>query len=243
MILMNQAMMGAAGPKAQGGHAAAWWLADGAIASSECAAAFDPRSAASLSDSYVNLITPGTLDMSTANHAEPTLDAGGWLFDGANNQGLTLNRSQDDEVSVVIRYEAILPSITHAMYVFGRHNKYHGRYFSFNAAYYHPSYGWEGTRVSIGPSVRTVVDAWTQSATFVMTNSPSMNATAVYVDGHTETSTYVGGSALFYVGHVNGHDIPTHQVGLNGHISHLAVYDVALTEAQALALISTVEGL
>ena len=242
MILMANAMMGAAGYQS---HASGsdWWLADGVIDAADCIAAFDPRSAATLTDSYVNLITPGTLDMLTTDLAEPSLDANGWFFDATLDQGLTFARAMSDEVSVVFRYSAIFPPINDAMYVFGRRNGFHNRFFYYDAAYQHTTYGWVGTEFGLGGNRRIFSGDFTQSATVVMTSSPSTDTTAGYALGLKETSNSRSDSPFFYVGHVNGRNMTTDQRGLNGHISHFAAYGVALTEAQALALTSVVDAL
>jgi hypothetical protein len=53
-----------------------WWLAGGAPAP---VAVFQPKGAASLAASYINLVNPGTYD-ATAPVTAPTLDATGWVF-------------------------------------------------------------------------------------------------------------------------------------------------------------------
>ncbi len=57
--------------------AADWWLVTGKT----CVAAFQPKGAASLAASYVNLANPGTYDV--APGVAPTLAAGGWLGNGS----------------------------------------------------------------------------------------------------------------------------------------------------------------
>lgn len=56
---------------------ASWWLAGGA---SGCVAAYQPKGAASLAASYVNLANPGTYD--AAPGVAPTLSSG-WVFNGS----------------------------------------------------------------------------------------------------------------------------------------------------------------
>lgn len=57
-----------------------WWLAGGA---SGCLVAYQPKGAASLAASYVNLANPGTLD--AVEGVAPTFDAGtGWTFNGTD---------------------------------------------------------------------------------------------------------------------------------------------------------------
>lgn len=53
-----------------------WWE----VAGQTCVAAYQPKGAASLAASYVNLANPGTYN--AAPGTAPTLGAGGWVFDG-----------------------------------------------------------------------------------------------------------------------------------------------------------------
>ena len=74
--------------------AASWWLAGGAPAP---VAAYQPKGAASLATSYVNLVNPGTYD--AAPGTAPTLDANGWVFNGTDqylSTGVTLSRNPAD---------------------------------------------------------------------------------------------------------------------------------------------------
>lgn len=72
----------------RGGAAAPWWLAGG-VSAANCVAAYQPKGAASLAASYVNLANPGTYDAS-APVAAPTFDtATGWTFNGSTQHLLT----------------------------------------------------------------------------------------------------------------------------------------------------------
>lgn len=63
--------------------AAGWWV----VAGKTCVAAYQPKGAASLAASYVNLANPGTYD--AAPGTAPTFNAAtGWTFDGASSQYL-----------------------------------------------------------------------------------------------------------------------------------------------------------
>jgi hypothetical protein len=66
-----------------GGAAAIPWYLTGGIAAVNCIAVYQPKGAASLAASYINLITPGTLD--AALGVAPTFNtATGWTFDGTS---------------------------------------------------------------------------------------------------------------------------------------------------------------
>jgi hypothetical protein len=74
-----------------------WWTRVGVAP----IAAYQPKGAASLAASLVNLWTPGTYDITSA--ALPTLGAGGWVFNGSTqygNAGIAVSGIK----TVVIRY-------------------------------------------------------------------------------------------------------------------------------------------
>ena len=60
-------------------HTRQWWLAGG-IHPSQVVAAYQPKGAASLAASYVNLANPGTNDAQVG--VAPGLDSSGWVFTG-----------------------------------------------------------------------------------------------------------------------------------------------------------------
>lgn len=60
--------------------ATSWWLSGG-VSSANAIAVYQPKGAASLAASYINLANPGTYD--AAPGVAPTLDADGWVFNGS----------------------------------------------------------------------------------------------------------------------------------------------------------------
>lgn len=80
-----------------------WWL-QGGVPAANCIAAYQPKGAASLAASYVNLANPGTYD--AAPGVAPTFDAAtGWTFNGTTqylDTGVALANTQTR--SVIIRY-------------------------------------------------------------------------------------------------------------------------------------------
>jgi len=82
-----------------GQGAANWWEAGGA---SGCVAAYQPKGAASLADSYINLANPGTYD--AALGVAPTWNtATGWTFDGST-QYLTTGITANANWSMILRF-------------------------------------------------------------------------------------------------------------------------------------------
>jgi len=56
-----------------------WWLSGG-IAAANCVAAYQPKGAASLEASYVNLANPGTYNLTFNGNLEQTLELRGELW-------------------------------------------------------------------------------------------------------------------------------------------------------------------
>jgi len=84
--------------------AGAWWNLFGAIPNANVVAAYQPKDAANLAASYVNLVTPGTYD--AAPGTAPTWDAtSGWIFNGST-QYLTTGITPviDQSYSAIVRF-------------------------------------------------------------------------------------------------------------------------------------------
>lgn len=95
--------MGLGGRKAVG-EVVPWYLSGG-IASANCIIAYQPKGAANLAASYINLITPGTNDAAEGT-AAPTWDAtSGWIFTGASSQYLIAGSAAPLKTwSVLVRF-------------------------------------------------------------------------------------------------------------------------------------------
>ena len=93
-----------AGPSRFLGGGAKWWQVPGAT----CIAAYQPKGAADLAASYVNLANPGTYN--AAPGVAPTLGANGWVFNGSTQyllSGVLINGSTH---SVVARFSGATTS-------------------------------------------------------------------------------------------------------------------------------------
>lgn len=79
-----------------------WWLAAGITPE----IAYQPKGAASLEDSYVNLANPGTYNAVVG--VAPTLSADGWVFGGTSYlvNGLNLTSNSPKQLTVIIKYRA-----------------------------------------------------------------------------------------------------------------------------------------
>ncbi len=78
-----------------------WYLAGG-IDSANCIAAYQPKGAASLANSYVNQNNPATHTL-TATTA-PTLDADGWVFDGTQYLISDITPATNQTWSAIVRF-------------------------------------------------------------------------------------------------------------------------------------------
>jgi hypothetical protein len=82
-IRMRGILNNGIGLMGSGGAVADWWL----VAGKTCVAAYQPKGAASLANSYINLANPGTGN--AAPGTPPTLDADGWVLNGIDQYLLT----------------------------------------------------------------------------------------------------------------------------------------------------------
>lgn len=99
---MPYPMAAARGRSTGAAAAGGWWE----VAGQTCVAAYQPKGAASLAASYVNLANPGTYD--AAPGTAPTFDAStGWTFNGTNQFLKTGIVSADVEWTVLIRFSDV----------------------------------------------------------------------------------------------------------------------------------------
>jgi hypothetical protein len=92
------------------GGAVSWWLSGG-IAAANCVAAYQPKGAADLAGSYINLANPGTYN--AAPGTAPTWDViNGWKFAGASSQYLTcgITPAGNQTWSIIAKYTNVTGS-------------------------------------------------------------------------------------------------------------------------------------
>ena len=96
----------------RGGAAVDWWLAGG-ISAANCIAAYQPKGAASLAASYINLANPGTYD--AAPGVAPTFNVDyGWVFDIVHF--LTCGIVVQQGWSIVVRVANVITSSNSAAF-------------------------------------------------------------------------------------------------------------------------------
>lgn len=83
------------------GRKPSWWQ----VAGKTCVAAYQPKGAASLAASYVNLATPGTYD--AAQGVAPTLTADGWAFNGSSQYLTTGVIPSSTSYTYLVRFSGV----------------------------------------------------------------------------------------------------------------------------------------
>lgn len=218
-----------------------WYLA-GNIPAANCLAAFKPKGAASYAASKVNIITPGTND-ATDGVAYPTwASATGWTFTAASSQYLTVGTGAikaATPLSMVCRFN---PDAVDAGYVLMEiSDAAANQVFSLQASggtggdpiiFY-------GADIPAGPGASTTTTGFTAGNWFTAAGvSSAANSRASYIDGGSKgtsaavitplglDTTYIGRG--WWAGGASGY--------LKGKIAACAFYDIALSDAQVLAL-------
>jgi hypothetical protein len=195
----------------------AWWAAGGSAASA--IAVYAPVGAASLAASKVNIVNPGTFDLTTTT--DPAFNTlTGWRFTGASGAFLDTGVTLQNTYTVIARTNVL---------TFGQSSS--GRLWAAGA----------DTHFSIPISTAGENVAQYKNGSTVLTNV----ATAVGVKSHciANTNAYLDGVDVGDVA-VAALSAGTLFIGnrsagareLNGYVYHFAVYNTTLTPAQVLAL-------
>lgn len=89
-----------------------WWLSGG-IPAANCIAAYQPKGAADLASSYINLANPGTFN--AAPGVAPTFNtATGWTFNATQYLSSGVTPTNDQSWSMIIRYSGAASSSGYA---------------------------------------------------------------------------------------------------------------------------------
>ena len=207
-----------------GSAAANWWEAGGAT---NCVAAHQPKGAASLAASYVNLANPGTYD--AAPGVAPTWDAaGGWTFNGTS-QYLTTGVVPASGWSMIVRYTDA-STATADRYIIGS--------FSTNArfAIQYQTFG-SSRRYSYGSA--TVEKAATATSGVI-----ALVAANGYFNGlldATGSGAFTGTGQVIFIASWNINGVPS--TYFSGKILALAIYSATLSAAQVAAVTAAMAAL
>lgn len=203
-----------------------WWDLDGAITS--CVAAWAAKGAASQAASYVNLVLPGTYDL-TAGAVAPTWDTTtGWYFTGGTTNPLATGVAVGStRKSLLIRVASIQAS---------KH--------VFLMAYANPNYhGIERTTINYHAIFRDGTnETHTNEVLGAGTNHCLVQCSdAVYVNGNSYAPPTAGTlpSANYFI----GAKVATDKASGNAYVIAAAIYDVLLTSTQAGLLRTAINAL
>lgn len=131
--------------------AAAWYSG-----LTDLVAVYQPKGAASLAASYVNLVNPGTFD--AAPGTAPTFDAGtGWTFAAASTQYLTTGITPASGYTILCRFSGVTNGVDN-QYLIGQRNNTGNRrfYLLINANANTVVYG-SGGAATVAPELLTGV--------------------------------------------------------------------------------------
>ena len=236
MILMANAMMGAAGYQAAAGGE--WWLAGGAIDPGNVVAVYEPATAATFLDSLENIVDPGVLTLGYEPGFEPAIGPEGWFFDPSIANPLTLPLTLSGELSIYCKAQMTGDNGTSDMYVLGLFNNYHGRYLAFNCRDHHSTYGWERTTAALGGAPGVVMfNHYTYDKSFVLTRSSVSGQSRCYCEDVMAERAASSDPRNFLIGSAWGRFKDDHySAGLVGHIKEVAVFNVELSALQVAEL-------
>jgi hypothetical protein len=202
-------------------RAAGWWLAGGATG---CLAAYQPKGAASLAASYVNLVTPGTYD--AAPGTAPTLDASGWVFVDTSTQYLTTGLTATQNWCLLARFSNVGGAAV-IYVVAGASSTGAQRFYLMPKNSTNHVYGYNTSNAVAGAQTAGVM---------------AVTADAGYLDGTSETAvgTLSQTTRAIYIGAYNNGSA---SYPLNGKIQALAIYNSNLSEAQVIAITAAMAAL
>lgn len=152
-----------------------WWQ----VAGKTCVAAYQPKGAASLAASYVNLATPGTYD--AAQGVAPTWDTEtGWLFNGTS-QYLTSGYVLSDGFSMIVRFSNAAAGATSIC----------GEEWQFIAPQWNAQRNWRygGIQTQLASNLAHGVMAITKPAGYVSGVAEAINSGSFW---HTESPAFIG---------------------------------------------------
>jgi hypothetical protein len=182
-------------PRGLGGGAA-WWLSGG-IAAGNCIAAYQPKGAADLATSYVNLANPGTYDASTG--VAPTFNsATGWTFDGST-QWLTTGITAGDTYSMIISFN----NCTGDNRFVGAFQGDWVRRFDMGLRFGSTSHSYQtgGSFVSLAPALTSGISALTPTQGYLNGLADGTAYTAGFVDGVIQLG-QLGVSVAWFAGNI-----------------------------------------
>lgn len=219
------------------GAAAIPWYLEGGVSAANCIAAYQPKGAADIATSYVNLANPGTYD-ALAMTGAPTFDtATGWTFNGSN-QSVTTRVIPNTGWSMIVRYSnrpvAGNKPVCGGGGTTGGANSRLGIYAPIGGTSVRYDYGNTQTTGAVLPSAGVI----------------GITAAYGYIDGSPDVATggafTAGGGYEIYAGANNdGRHHPTDGAFpfWAGNVLALSIYNTTLSDAQVLAISTAMAAL
>jgi hypothetical protein len=216
------------GERRRTGGAEPWYLAGG-VALANVQRVYQPKGAASLADSYINLISPGTGN--AAPGTAPLFDNfNGWRFNGALNQYLTSGFALTGACSVIIKYSWATGANNNVL-VGGRTGA------AANGMFVQPY----AVSNRVGYTNGSTVNLAPQLASGVLAIAGANG----YRDGTAEVTTLAPASNTTtrnaYIGALNGDNAMI--VPVTANIQALAMYNTILTAAQVAAITAAMNAI
>lgn len=203
-------------PKSQASAAASvsWWLSGG-ISAANCKAAYQPKGAADIASSYINLNNPGTNNVANGN--APTFNtAVGWTFDGTSDYLVTgLVPASDQSWSAIVRLTGLNKALQNRT-AFGVYAPGYGNLFSI--------LGCGGSTNSVsGQNGKTAV----QVTNFATDVTLAISGSKLYIEGVEQAGSFTAFNATItsqiYIGATN--ELSAAAAKLVGSIVAVAFYD------------------
>lgn len=222
------------------------WYLEGGVSAANCIAAYQPKGAADIAASYVNLASPGTND--AAPGSAPTFDtATGWYF--ATNKYLVVGSGAlltAVPMSMICRFQA--PNVTTNYALMSTHRKT----VQLNSFALYASGGNTGDPVEAYTTSNITYPyakssaGYTANVWYVATGVwAAANSRAAYLDGANKgtNTTSVTPSGIDETTIGVTHNSSEYGNYLAGYVAACAFYNVALSDAQVLAISTAMAAL
>lgn len=214
------------------------WYLNGGISKANCVAVYQPKGAASYAASKVNLVTPGTYDLSDGAAFPTWAFATGWTFNGAT-QYLTVASALVSAVplSLVCRFNAVGVALGYALITICDFDSLHWfLLYAGGDAVGDPvqaSTWQDANKLAASTSGFTAGNWFTAAGVY-----SAVDARAAYIDGGSKGTNVDSQTPVGLDTTIIGGFAVTSAVGgiLDGSIAACAIYNIALSDAQVLAL-------
>jgi len=202
-----------------------WWQ-EGGILGTNVVAAYQPKGASSLANSYINIANPGTHDLTTT--AAPVWNAeNGWGGNGISTY-LDTGILFDSLYSSVMRFSDLVPDMTSSSVLLGTYSS--GRRFQIGLGYIesdYMAYSWGGTTLNVAPFLNSGTVASTPNKAY-RDGILDANINGVWTPGVNPVSLYL----LAYHNVMAGGAV----ANVEANVQSSAIYNSELTPDQVLAI-------